>query len=349
MSLIQDLKNGIFDQHPLMQTSQILLLVQNLDPNRLEPGFQTACYRRLKQLGLQPLRKSKLDIETLQIREKINQGHFDQDLMKLRSNNVRIRLGLRDLGIPDDLNGEVHRRLRKLGVSSTIGASWKETFFDFETSESAYVLGWLASDGHVILDPIKARQKSFSLEISDQEILQEIALLLGLKKSSVIPRSDGRYTLSRSSDLACNSLKNVWGFTQQKSKNLLVKIPETHFWEFVRGFSDGDGSIILRPARPQRGEELIWTLNTHVNNREWLRKLNSMIQQRIGVLMSERTDSDMFRLYLGNVKAVEVLQMVYQNTEIPRLERKYQKFKGFVTQRLTSPKNNSVKRLLNPI
>lgn len=133
---------------------------------------------------------------------------------------------------------EIDRRLGRRYFCSV-----KENFFDSWSSEMAYVLGWIASDGS-----IHKNLNSFTITSSDLEHLDKLADLLGSNSKICLYRGKrniktaGKLTISRQ----CMVQKLLeLGMTPNKTKTLQfpLNIPREYLGDYVRGYFEGDGYV----------------------------------------------------------------------------------------------------------
>ena len=109
----------------------------------------------------------------------------------------------------------------------------------------AYVLGFFAADGNLIRN--KRGSCYVSLEICDKDIVENIRKVMGSnhKIGMRFDKKSGkpRYRLQIGSKEIFKDLHKL-GFTENKTFNMSVpQVPPEFFWDFVRGYFDGDGNI----------------------------------------------------------------------------------------------------------
>jgi hypothetical protein len=110
-------------------------------------------------------------------------------------------------------------------------------FFEtIETEEQAYWLGFIYADGHV-------RKKNYVIDIvtsaKDKNHLLKLAKLLDYFHLIYRPKTDG-YCLSLCS-------KKIWEDLKEKIENICEtfwQLSKFLKWHFIRGFFDGDGTIV---------------------------------------------------------------------------------------------------------
>lgn len=116
------------------------------------------------------------------------------------------------------------------------------------------------------------------------------------------------------------------GITPDKTKNpILPNIKDDMFWHFLRGFTDGDGTIYFKNKRTS------WSLVCHTNIAIELKK---KIEDKTGIHVTIqdhwRTDYIRTLSINGNYNCYRFMNLLYSNSTA-YLSRKYQKYKQFVT------------------
>ncbi|MBU3189368.1 hypothetical protein K9O30_09680 [Clostridium bowmanii] len=124
-----------------------------------------------------------------------------------------------------------------------------ESFFEnIDNEQKAYILGLLYADGYVGDEHFN----NIVLGLIDREILEQIAKLLDFtgtirkSKKGGFKNSKEGYVLNFSSQIMADTLRNI-GLYPNKSLTLnnIPNISEFLLRHFIRGYFDGDGSIML--------------------------------------------------------------------------------------------------------
>ena len=120
------------------------------------------------------------------------------------------------------------------------------SFFNAWSPEMAYILGFFAADGSMIINARGAHYLDF--HITDKKLLFKIRKTLDsnhkIKKRKQDEKWNASYHLQIGSKQMFHDLKKL-GFTQRKSKTLqMPKIPQKYFSNFTRGYFDGDGTVV---------------------------------------------------------------------------------------------------------
>lgn len=118
-------------------------------------------------------------------------------------------------------------------------------FKTIDTSNKAYILGFLAADGCIYKRDGHQGLIQISINQQDQQILEDIKK--EMQCTHPINQCNNMISLSITSDIMFNDLVKI-GITQKKTWNLDFKkisehIPNQFFNDFIRGYFDGDGCI----------------------------------------------------------------------------------------------------------
>lgn len=138
-------------------------------------------------------------------------------------------------------------------------------FFKKWSPEMAYVLGFFAADGSMLLNNRGAHFIEFT--ITDRIVLEVIQKAVGsTHKLQKRERNKGvwktQYRLQIGSKEWFSDLSRL-GFTQNKSNTLkFPKISKRYLGSFVRGYFDGDGCVYFKQHRVKHRNNKIWVFVT---------------------------------------------------------------------------------------
>jgi len=158
-----------------------------------------------------------------------------------------------------DSFGKVSQRemARRLGLGKTTVNRWNaemglhhqkftcdESFFDTWTEESAYVLGYVFTDGNVQCDPIGSRW-GLTITASEKDVnhLEQVRQLLKITKPLLYASKTRSYRMIIANRILAEKLVRL-GVVPHKSLIMeFPQIPSQYLRHFIRGVVDGDGSV----------------------------------------------------------------------------------------------------------
>lgn len=209
-----------------------------------------------------------------------------------------------------------------------------ETYFEeINTSDKAYILGLLYSDGHMLTN-----RKQIRLKLTDIDLLEQVKTKMKYNK----PLNDNK-TLKETHKKAktliiCNTKiyddLNKLGCYKNKTFDCnLPNLNDEYLGDFLRGFFDGDGCIYVGKDKRNDnlvGEVVVISTNNFINdvikylniceiNASYFSDRNH--DNRIGKFRIRQHDSltKFFMLIYGNITNDSIY-----------LERKYNKYKQFL-------------------
>lgn len=219
--------------------------------------------------------------------------------------------------------GPLSKRLKADGVQIVNRqniAKFDETIFDkIDTEAKAYWLGFLYADG--CIDSRDSRNTiELSLKSSDVKHLEKFRDFLGFDKSKRIFQDNIRCRIQFSNKRVKQNLIKL-GCTPRKSLILTFpeeeQVPKQLIPHFVRGYIDGDGSLMLNTKHTSGRLNILGTesfLHSLVDAMEW--KKNKI---------SNHGKSQVFSIEWCGYYVEDYLDVLYKNANI-YLDRKYQKY-----------------------
>lgn len=209
--------------------------------------------------------------------------------------------------------------------------TFNENYFDEITTEhQAYWLGFLYADGY-ILSKRKDRNdsQSFGFTISSKDSELFVKFKEDLQATNPVHYYKNN-TTSYSNKTECGRILLTSQHTVDSLKKLGVMENKTFFLKappidkkfypaFIRGYSDGDGSIII-----DKNNKYEWQL---LGTKELLTAIQSFFNTDIKLhqRFPEREKNNYTLLYGGNQQVPKLLDIVYQDATI-FLQRKYNKY-----------------------
>jgi len=202
-------------------------------------------------------------------------------------------------------------------------------FFKTWTPEMAYTVGFIAADGCIT----KHSESSWMLRImsTDRDILEKINPLLGDAK--IRKRQNG---LTKSGN-KCKPIHSIAYYDRDLIKHLVeigvvprksytmgpLSIPDQYFWQFLRGFTDGDGCVRKRISGGYVYPEISWSGGSQ-KFMVWLRdKIEALTGLHVKVYDHCRRKS--WVIVYSASSATKLLDLVYANTDL-YMDRKMEKY-----------------------
>ena len=229
----------------------------------------------------------------------------------------------------------------------------RQTFFSrIDTELQAYLLGFHAADGCV-----DDSRNTFRVQLqeSDSELIYlfkdniapDARVFTIPSRELVCPRTGKHYTSAAmfGVNIYCAHLtddltKLGFGANKTFSELHLPKIEDSLIRHFVRGYFDGDGSIIGTPVAPDpKRRKINWTFRTRVS---FISKTKSLLEEiqnwleKQGITKSSicLTGRNCYVLSVPKSQLSKLFKLFYEDSNF-YLKRKYEKFNHFVNTEVT--------------
>lgn len=267
--------------------------------------------------------------------------NIDNDLLEIliieyRDNNMSLRKIQEKYNVNRQKVAEI---LEEKGIKTTKGNHYRYNFHDFDyfevidSHDKAYFLGLLMADGYITDNSKKHGEDNFgiALHINDLQIIK--SLKKHLKATNDIKiyteykgySGDKGFTYAR---LILRSQKTVNDLIDKgviKQKTLTKKFPNSSkvqnkfIYSYLRGYMDGNGSIILRETKT-RGIKGELSFTTSKDFAEGLEQFG-----KCSIFKDKRANAWCVRF--DNKSSMEILNKMYEySTEDTRIRRKYDKY-----------------------
>ena len=231
----------------------------------------------------------------------------------LINNNIHIR-SLAEANRANSIN------VRKYGVN--------DDYFDNESSNMAYILGFLAADGTVAKNGNRIK---IGLSSVDRKFLELIKEELGAESNILDYETSNGYMVSE------------FSFTSQKIKQKLaeynivpgktetftfpINLSKKYWIDFIRGYFDGDGSV--GTAGPSA---IRWQICSH--RPQVLETIVEFLFEEYGipkvfVQKNKHGNSFLYTIQYSNNSTRKIFQIIYTPNSL-YLPRKFEKFKSII-------------------
>lgn len=266
--------------------------------------------------------------KTILTEEQENEIIYKYTHLKMSKNKLRLEYNVSEGTIRRCL--ERHNvPIRQIQETNVSKYNIDTTFFEYDKQnhDSAYVLGLFAADGTVARDE---NMMCLELQQNDREILEQVNLVLQNER----PVKD--YTCS-------NGYKNskLYFFSKKMKQDLafydiipnktyeaddfLKNIRLEYFWDFIRGYWDGDGSITQGNAAIRWQIDGICLKTLQHMQSIMLNKYH--IETQIVHEPDEKSTVPKYRLYCySQEKCKKIFELMYQHKDCIKLHRKYNHF-----------------------
>lgn len=239
----------------------------------------------------------------------------------------------------------VRRRLDELGIPTRARGPLIGAHHDFRFNNPtwspalAYVIGIIASDGNLSSDG-----RHLCIRSKDYALLETIKHCLGLRNRITSQRRllQTYYSLQWGDRAFYEWLTRV-GLMPAKSLKLgALDIPDEYLADFVRGVIDGDGSIQLYndQSNTWKNEKYVYErlyITIASSSRPFLEWLHQKIHAQISVhgaviLRKQLGRKPHWNLKFAKRDSVTLLNWIYYRGDVPRLERKYERAKPYLSE-----------------
>ena len=210
--------------------------------------------------------------------------------------------------------------------------TFDEEYFDDITSEhQAYWLGFLYADGYILSKRIRPNKKNesqsfgFAISEKDSELFDKFKQDLNATNPIHYYKGSGfntNNTIGRILLTSQHTVDSLKKYGVIENKTFFLKEPPISkelFPAFLRGYSDGDGSIII-----DKRNKYQWQL---LGTKELLTSIQNFFGTNIKLYQRfpERDNNNYTLHYYGNLQVVRFLNIIYKDATI-FLQRKYDKY-----------------------
>lgn len=201
-----------------------------------------------------------------------------------------------------------------------------EKFFDSWSSNMAWVLGFTMSDGCVeYRTDISRFRLIYSIQKRDVEVLNFINNCLETNKP--FNEYNGILNAKYTSKYMVDRLMQL-GIIPRKTgfESIPQELPDEYFWDFLRGYFDGDGWISSPKSKPRTATFSICSSNDFI-----LKQIQSKIN--MGKIINRarwRNNVDFFNLNISKQEHLKyIYNNMYKNSQF-KLNRKFDIFNEYI-------------------
>ena len=198
-------------------------------------------------------------------------------------------------------------------------------------SDFAYAVGLLTADGNLSKDG-----RHINLTSKDIQLLKTFKKCIRLNGVKISTKSGGyskkRYSYVQFSNVKLYRWLSEIGLTPNKSRTIgTLKIPDKYFFDFLRGFFDGDGSCYSFWDERWNSSFMFYvTFSSGSENYiKWLRRKNKKLMEISGSI-SRCRGRNTIQLKYAKKEGKILFNKMYYKTNVPCLDRKYKKLKSIL-------------------
>lgn len=209
-----------------------------------------------------------------------------------------------------------------------------ENYFEhIDTSEKAYFLGLIYTDGNVRVFNEKSKQLRLSLQLRDQHIIEKLKEILQADCNLIYDKRPNKEMVS----IEISNCKIVddlinHGVVPNKTyvSTSLPKVPENFEIDFLRGLFDGDGTLSYKE---NYNESCVGFTNYSESVvKEFQQKIDSLIGKESSNKIHYNDDNGHRYTchWRGRRQVLKILSVLYDNSVI-FLQRKYDKYQRLLS------------------
>lgn len=226
-----------------------------------------------------------------------------------------------------------------------------EYFEKIDSEYKAYILGFIYADGSIIQSKEGNRQKYVRIDIQEEDgyILTKLANEAGGRDisivhfpSSIIKNWKKKAQITITSDKICNNLINYGCYINKSRVGMLFpELSKDLLPHFIRGFMDGDGSVIIKPLGYKYKRKTTWAIsNAHTQqyklkvafcstDKKFLEKIVECLPIKKSYIAQKKRTQVVYILWIENTQDVQdALNYLYKDANY-FLKRKHDKFIEF--------------------
>src|SRR3989338_7390684 len=219
-----------------------------------------------------------------------------------------------------------------------MGIKYKVNYNFFKTwsKQMAYVLGCLYSDGSLENSPY-IRGKYVRFSSTEYDFVKNIRRLMGsehtITKFEAYDNRKEIYRLRIGSHSLYNDLEALVLFPNKSLTIGFPEVPASYLADFIRGYLDGDGSVIIEKYKKDSDNRRLKAIFTSGSKR-FLESLDKYLQDYCCIDGPNLYNShNSYQLVYRSWKAKKVLEFIYKNVKVPLyLKRKYFTYKKAIKE-----------------
>lgn len=200
---------------------------------------------------------------------------------------------------------------------------YNENLFDTWTEESAYALGWLATDGCVQYVP--GERYGIRWELTDLDAIKTLLSIFSATNGVYTRETGGKplYSIYLRGQHIVRRVMDL-GITPRKTHSLKYPpVPKELHRHFIRGVLDGDGSVLIL-NKSNGGKQL--TMKICGASKEFLESIGKILSDELEVITKIYEEQPGFYvLRYGAKESFSILRYLYHDATV-FLQRKFDRY-----------------------
>lgn len=236
------------------------------------------------------------------------------------------------------LRATVSKFLEEQNIKKIKGNHYRKYFHDFDffenidTEEKAYWLGFMFADGYIVNNENRYGEDEFGLTLAEDSLDSIEKFKKSLQATNPIRYDKSKEKGQTSVKLVLRSQKTVNDLIDKgcvKQKSLILqppkKVPEKLLSHFIRGFFDGDGSLMKYNYNNYPSYNIQFT--TTYEMAIWLRDIFG----KGDVHKEKRRDFTWYYSIGGNRQVLDICHYMYDEATI-WMDRKYARYQELLAK-----------------
>lgn len=207
-------------------------------------------------------------------------------------------------------------------------------FSDIKTSNQAYWLGFIFADGWITRNDA-GRSCELGIELCDIDEQQLIDFNMELGGVHDIKHAHYEKYICNHKNISVTDTVCIRIYSKQIVEDLIMHnvlenktfkpdypvVEDDLFFDFLRGYIDGDGCIYVNENNISASQVHITSSHCEVLN--YLKDKLSLYGVKSSVYKEKENK---YRIYINHKNAIKLLDMIYYDESVQKLDRKYQKY-----------------------
>lgn len=261
--------------------------------------------------------------------------YIEKNYLTMKYKDIANHIGFTEKQVKGWINNNLDKKLRDFN---------DKYFNDITTPNQAYWLGFIYADGWVIRN-IKNRNYELGISLCDKDEQQLIDFNNELGGVHVIKRFHKEKYICDHPNLSVTDGVSIRVYSKQivqdlikhnvlENKTLKSDFPivnDNLFFDFLRGYIDGDGCIYVNTDKISSSHVNI--TSSHIDILEYIKHKLELYGIESSVYKEKENK---FRIYISYKNALKLLDLIYCDQNVQKLNRKYEKYlllKGSLNQK----------------